>query len=113
MHEFAVTESILEIVLRHAEQASATRVTHIDLVVGDLSSIVDDSVQFYFDILSQDTIAENAQLVFHRIPGQFRCWDCQTTFESNGRDYACPECGSGRVQVVGGREFRVESIQVE
>lgn len=113
MHELSVTESILEIVLRHAKQASAMRVTQIDLVIGGLSSIVDDSVQFYFDLISQDTIAEGAQLVFHRTPGELRCWDCETTFMLNGRDFTCPECGSVRVQVIGGREFGVESIEVE
>lgn len=113
MHELPITESILEIILRHAERAGATRVTQIDLVIGDLSSIVDDSIQFYFDILSKDTIAQDARLVFNRMSAQLRCRDCQTTFAPDGHDYLCPECGSGRVQVIGGREFQVESIEVE
>ncbi|MFZ5915948.1 MAG: hydrogenase maturation nickel metallochaperone HypA [Chloroflexota bacterium] len=113
MHELSITESIMEIVLRHAGQAGAARVTQIDLVIGDLSSIVDDSVQFYFDLISQGTLAENARLVFHRVPGQLRCWDCQATFAPDGRVYLCPECGGVRVEVVAGREFRVESIEVE
>jgi hydrogenase nickel incorporation protein HypA/HybF len=113
MHELSVTQSVLEIVLRHADQADARRVTQIDLVIGDFSSIVDDSVQFYFDIVSQDTIAQGAQLVFHRVPGELRCWDCQATFAPDGRNYVCPSCGSLRVQVIAGREFRVESIEVE
>lgn len=108
-----MTQSVLQIVLRHAEKAGAKRVTQIDLTIGDFSSIVDDSVQFYFDILSQDTIAESAQLVFHRVPGALRCWDCQATFAPDGRNYVCPVCGSLRVQVVAGREFRVDSIEVE
>jgi hypothetical protein len=58
MHELAVTESIVKIVAHHAEQADARRVLRIHLVVGELSSIVDDSVQFYFDYLSQGTLAE-------------------------------------------------------
>jgi hydrogenase nickel incorporation protein HypA/HybF len=113
MHELPVTESILDIVLRHAEQAGATRVTQIDLVIGGFSSIVDDSVQFYFDILAKDTMAKDAKLVFSRVPGKLRCWDCQAEFTPNGRDFVCPACGSVRVQVVAGREFRVESINVE
>ena len=113
MHELSVTESILKIVLRHAEQSGAARVTQIDLVIGDLSSIIDDSVQFYFDMISQGTLAENARLVFDRVPGQLRCWDCQTIFAPDGRMYACPQCGSVRVEVIAGREFRVESIEVE
>lgn len=113
MHELAVTQSILEIVLRHAEQAGATRITRIDLSIGDFSSIVDDSVQLYFDTLARETGAEGAKLVFHRVPGQLRCWDCQATFAPNGRNYVCPTCSSVRVQVIAGREFQVESIEVE
>ncbi len=113
MHELPVTQSILEIVLRHAEQANATRVTQIDLLIGDLASIVDDSVQFYFDILGQDTIAQDAKLVFKRVPGKMRCWECQTVFAPDGRTYTCPQCHSARVEIIAGREFRVESIEVE
>lgn len=44
MHELAVTRSILEIATRYASQANASRVTDIYLVIGQLSTIVDDSV---------------------------------------------------------------------
>jgi len=113
MHELSVTQGMLDIVLRHAQQARAQRITQIHLVIGDLSSIVDDSVQFYFDFISQDTIAEGAQLVFQRTLATFRCWDCGTTFTPKERDFTCPQCEGIRVEVVAGNEFRVESIEVE
>ena len=113
MHELSVTQGMLEIVVRYAQQAGAQRVTHINLVIGDLSSIVDDSVQFYFDFISQDTIAKGAQLVFQRVPATFRCWDCGNTFTPNERDFTCPACEGMRVEVVAGNELRVESIEVE
>ena len=47
MHELAVTESVLRIALDAAEKNDAARVTDIYLTIGRLSSIVDDSVQFY------------------------------------------------------------------
>jgi hydrogenase nickel incorporation protein HypA/HybF len=73
MHELTITESLLEIVLRHADKAGAHRVRDLFLVIGQLSSIVDDSVQFYWDIISDGTIAEGAKLHFNRIATEIEC----------------------------------------
>ena len=113
MHELAVTEEILRVALEHAERAQATRITDIHLVIGDLSTIVDDSVQFYFDFLSPDTIAAGAQLHFERIPARLRCRQCQHEFAPQERDYTCPECGTLGGDVIAGREFYLDSMQVE
>jgi hypothetical protein len=53
MHELPVTEGILAVVLVAARTHHASRITTIDLVIGELGSIVDDSIQFYFDLLSR------------------------------------------------------------
>lgn len=113
MHELSITESLLEIALRHAERAGARRITRLNLVIGELSSVVDDSVQFYWDIVSQDTIAVGAELHFERVPGTLRCLSCGHTFPLNSRDYTCPACGQARVVAAGGDDFRLESIEVE
>jgi hydrogenase nickel incorporation protein HypA/HybF len=113
MHELSVTESILKIAIRHGEAASAQRVTAIYLVIGQLSSIVDDSVQFYWDIISKDTIAEGAQLHFRRVPVEMVCSHCDRRYAPNRDDLACPTCGSTAVRVVSGEEFFVEAIDVE
>jgi len=113
MHELAVTQGMLSIVLEHAEKAGAKKVTDIYLVIGDLSTFVDDSVQFYFDFLSKGTIAEGARLHFRRVPATFRCWNCGATFTLDGMELSCPHCGGGRLETIGGKEFYVESIEVE
>ncbi len=113
MHELAVTESILDIVKRHAEQASAKRVLRIYLVIGELSSIVDDSVQFYFDYLSQDTIVAGAELAFERLPLQVQCDACRHQWHPESGDWTCPQCGAAKARVVVGREFYIDSIEVE
>jgi hydrogenase nickel incorporation protein HypA/HybF len=113
MHELAVTQSILEISLRHAQESAAARITDINLVVGQFSSIVDDSVQFYWDIVAQDTIAQGAVLHFNRIPGEMTCQTCGYTFRPDDETFACPSCSSVRVKITKGEEFRVESIDVE
>ena len=113
MHELAVTQSMLDIVRRHAEQAHAKRVLSIRLVVGELSSIVDDSVQFYFDYLGQNTIAEGAKLVFERLPVKLGCGGCGHQWHPTSADWTCPACGVAQARPVAGMEFYVDSIEVE
>jgi len=113
MHELPVTESILEISLRHARQAEARRITDLYLVIGQLASIVDDSVQFYWDIISKDTLAEGAKLHFRRLETEMRCLDCNLNYKPAAFDMACPSCGGSNIKVVAGEEFFLESIDVE
>lgn len=113
MHELPVTESLLEITLRHAKEANAKCVTDLYLVIGQLSSIIDDSIQFYWDIVAQNTMAEGAQLHFRRVPVQMLCLDCQKSFTPSDTDFACPACHSSHVKVIAGEEFYLESINIE
>jgi hydrogenase nickel incorporation protein HypA/HybF len=113
LHELAVTESILRIAEEHAHRAGAKRVTHLYLVIGRLSSIVDDSVQFYWDTLSQGSLCEGAQLHFERPPARLTCQDCGITYPIEGDLTSCPNCGSSRVRVIGGDEFCLDSIEIE
>ncbi len=111
MHELMVTESILEITLRHAEKAGAGRVADLYLVIGDLSSIIDDSVQFYWDFISEGTIAQGAKLHFRRIPTEFACQRCETRFDM-AEIFTCPACQSSQLQIVAGQEFYLEAIEI-
>lgn len=113
MHELSVTQSVLEIALAHAQRAGASRILQISLAVGELSGIVGESVQFYFDFISKGTMAEGAELAFRHVPARFRCLDCGAEYESDGPDWTCPRCGALRPMAVGGRELLVESIEVE
>jgi hydrogenase nickel incorporation protein HypA/HybF len=113
MHELPVTENILEVVIRHAEKADATKITNIYLVIGQMASVIDDSIQFYWDIVSKGTIAEKAHLHFNRIPTKFKCLNCDTQFIYNGEDFCCPNCNSQKVQIIDGEQFFLEAIDVE
>jgi hydrogenase nickel incorporation protein HypA/HybF len=113
MHELPVTENILNIALRHAKDAGASRITDVYLVIGARSSIADDSVQFYWDILSKDTPAEGGQLHFRRIPTEMVCLSCSRRYAPEGEDLACPNCGGVSIKVVAGEEFYLEAIDVD
>ena len=91
----------------------ATRVTDVFLVIGRLSSIVDDSVSFYWDVITKDTICENAKLHFRRIPAEMVCLECGKNYVLESELSPCPKCGSARIRVVSGDEFNLESIEIE
>lgn len=112
MHELTVTQSVLDIACKHAEKAHAKAVTDIYLVIGRLSSIVDDSVQFYWDFISKGTLCEHAQLHFQRKPAILVCLECKNEYTLDDNLTPCPQCGSANVRVLSGDEFNLESIEI-
>jgi len=113
MHELAVTESILNIAIEHAKQANASRVTDVNIVLGNLSTIVDDSVQFYWDIISEGTMCAGSALHFERRPAKLACLACGNRYTLEGELELCPQCGSAQVKVISGEEFWLDSIEIE
>ncbi len=115
MHELSVTESILKIVLKHAEENGAEKVLTIGLKIGELSELVGECIQHYFDYLSKGTIAEGAVLEIERAPIVFDCTECKHTFQasfSDTKDFTCPECHGAKVTLVSGREFYIKDITI-
>ena len=113
MHELGVTENIVNITLAKAGEAQANKVIQINLVVGELSGFVPDCIQFYFDSLSKDTIAQGAVLHFESVPTQLRCRNCSTIFHPQDTLWSCPKCGGQSVEIFKGRELYIESVEVE
>jgi len=113
MHELSVTESILDIATSHAIKAGAIKVTHINLVIGRLSSIVDDSVQFYWETMSEGTLCAGSILTFQRLPAILHCTICQNDYQIEQELIPCPKCGGYQTIIIGGEEFYVDSIEIE
>jgi len=113
MHELGITESIVNIALDKAREAQANKITKIYLVVGELSGFVPDCIEFYFDFLSKDSIAEGAMLNFELAQAQLRCRDCSTVFCPQDTLWNCPKCQSQSLEITGGRELYIESMEVE
>lgn len=113
MHELAVTESLLAIVIQSAEENQAQKVTDITLSIGALSSIIDESVQFYWDHISKGTIAEEATLHFNRIHASLRCLDCNTEFTLEDELTPCPNCQGINLNIIAGEEFQVDYIEIK
>ena len=113
MHEFSITESVLNLAVEKAREADATRIIRIHMVVGELSGVVGECVQFYFDTFSKDTIASGAELCFETKPTLVRCSKCRTVFAPKDSNWTCPECQETGIEIVSGRECYMESLEVE
>ena len=113
MHELSVTQSIFDIVLNEANKAKAEKVIKVNLVIGKMTGIVDDCVQFYFELLSKDTIAEEATLCFKKVSVEAYCRDCGKVFTAQELDWSCPNCHSINIEIKTGNELYVDSIEVE
>ena len=113
MHELGITENIVNIALDKANEAQASKVTQINLVIGELSGVVPDCIQFYFGSFSKDTIAQEAVLHFELVPAQLRCRNCSTIFQPQDTLWSCPECRGQSVEIFKGRELYIESLEVE
>ena len=113
MHELSITEQIAEIAIKHGEKNAARQITDLYLVIGELSSVIDDSVQFYWDLITENTLCEGAKLHFKRIPALFRCLDCKTEYNLvQGELTPCPKCESIRMEILHGKEFHLDSINI-
>jgi len=113
MHELGITQEVLSLVLKEAEAAKARRINRINLVVGEASGVVDDSVQLCFELVSADTIAREAELSFKHIPLKMRCRACGHTFSPDGLYTSCPACQKWDAEITEGSEFYIDSIEVD
>jgi hydrogenase nickel incorporation protein HypA/HybF len=113
MHEYSITESILSLALEKANEAKAGKITRINLVLGEMSGVVAECVQFYFDHISRDTPASSAGLSFETRPTRVRCHKCETIFTPKDSDWSCPGCREIGIEIISGRECYMESIEVE
>ena len=113
MHEYSITESILSLALEKANEAKAAKITQINLVLGEMSGIAAECVQFYFNHISRDTAADGASLSFETRPTSLRCHKCHNVFTPVDGGLSCPECHEASIDIVTGRECYMESIEVE
>ena len=109
MHELSLSSAILDTVLRHAD---GRRVNTVDLTVGALRQVVPSSLEFYWEIVSRDTVCAGARLELHLVEARLRCDGCAREWTIDQPIFSCPDCADGKVEVLAGNEFCVESIDV-
>ena len=113
MHELAITEGIIRAAIPEAEKYGAKRILKIHLKIGELSGVLPECIQYYFDIASKGTIAEKALLTVEKIPAAIACPDCGYEGAVDRKKIRCPQCGGINFRLTGGREYFVDSMEAE
>ncbi len=109
MHELGITQNIVAIVLEHAGNQ---RVQRVVLEIGRLTAVLPDAIRFCFDVCSQGTGLEAAQLEIIETPGLARCRQCHQEVELEQPFGVC-RCGSFDLELLQGEELRVKELEVE
>ena len=113
MHELPITEQIIKIATEHGQKARASSIRLIRIVVGKRSGFISESIQMYFDIVSKGTLCEGATLEIEAVAPMLRCPACLTLFERQPMRFDCPACGEDGEPTEIGREFYIDSIEIE
>lgn len=112
MHEMALAESMLEIVVATARRSGAERITAVRLEIGALSHVEPDALRFCFDAVTRGSLAERARLEIIATPGAAWCMPCGETVPLSALGQPCPQCGSYQLNVVRGDAMRVKDIDI-
>ena len=113
MHELGIMTGVMDAVNRSAEQAGALKVLKVTLSIGEMTEAIEDSLRFAFEVLTEGTSSEGAELAINMVKPKSRCLDCGNVYEHDRFHMACDACGSFATELIAGRELQIDSIEVD
>jgi hydrogenase nickel incorporation protein HypA/HybF len=109
VHELSIASAIVAVASEHAR---GRRVSTVEVKIGRLRQVVPDALAFAFELAAEGTEVEGAELVVEHVTARVACRDCGAERELTAWPFACPSCRSVHVEVVGGDELLVESLEL-
>jgi hydrogenase nickel incorporation protein HypA/HybF len=109
MHELALAEAIVAIAEEHA---GGRPVAKVELKIGHLRQVVPSALTFAFELVTQGTSIEGAELEIEHLPARVACRSCKADSRLVELPFACPSCGSVDVDVRAGDELFVDALEL-
>lgn len=113
MHELAVTKGLLKICLEEGEKHKIKKIRKINIKVGELTDLLPACIEYYFNIVSKDTIAENTKINVENIPVEIKCNECGYSGVLGKNNYVCPKCKGIVYEITKGKEFYLDTMEVD
>jgi hydrogenase nickel incorporation protein HypA/HybF len=108
MHELGLCSSIVDAVERRAGERP---VGHVTVRIGRLHHVHPEAFDQSFEIAAMGTVAEGAHADLVLLPVRARCDLCGKEWEGDELVAVCPHCGGSRIELLGGDELMLESIE--
>ena len=109
MHELSLAEAIAAIAEEHA---GGRRVAKVEVKIGHLRQVVPTALTFAFELVTQGTCVEGAELEIEDVPARVACRSCKADGLLVELPFACPSCGSVDVDVRAGDELVVDALEL-
>ena len=113
MHELSLAVNIVDIALKHANEANAKRIVEIEVGLGALSCVTIDALEFCCEAVCKGTMAEGSKLSVRERLACGDCDECKGKFEVDSYFSKCPHCGSSSVTLTDGKGLTVLSVTVD
>jgi len=113
MHELSLAMEMVNQVQAVLRRESANQVLKIRLVMGTLSGVEREPFEFCFPMVSRGTPLEGATLEIEEERFRLICRKCGAESQPDHPIMGCAECGANDVTVVGGRDFTIQSLEVQ
>lgn len=113
MHETDMTKALIQTVDEWWQnQPISPKIQKIHLLVGEFTCVEPASLQFAFEVQTQNTFLAGVELLIKQSPLIAYCHPCQQEyFPKFGEEYACPSCHSPMEDIRSGRELKIDYIE--
>ncbi|ACH37101.1 hydrogenase nickel insertion protein HypA [Citrifermentans bemidjiense Bem] len=111
MHEITLVTGLFEIINREVAARGIESISKVRLMVGELAAVEPMTLAACFEVVAEGTVASGAQLEIETVHLTGRCRGCASGFRIVGFRFQCPDCGGGDVELSGGRELYLESLE--
>ncbi|MCK4807124.1 MAG: hydrogenase maturation nickel metallochaperone HypA [Candidatus Aegiribacteria sp.] len=85
----------------------------VNVTIGPLSGISPESLRFCFTEIAKIEGFGEPELVINLTKAKIICLECSTEYEAKDFYQGCPDCGSISRRILSGREFTVDSVELE
>ncbi|MGB9594762.1 MAG: hydrogenase maturation nickel metallochaperone HypA [Candidatus Poribacteria bacterium] len=111
MHEISLIENIIDIISSEMSKNGITKVNSISLKIGKMQQVIEESLRFGFEIMSQNTPLEGAEIIIENTPIIGRCKNCGNEFEIDDWLDDCPNCHKMQIEIISGKEMEIISFE--